>query len=233
MKISYYKTLLFICFGINNLLGQCTPTYTDSGLHNPVCSLQETTSYSSGIIRINFSSMLPSNLYSFTTVGSSSEDTHLAFYDSSGVLLAQNDDAANWVGCKQSTIEYLTTVALNGAYVILSKKGCQELTSSTSIWYNVTNPYNKAPIIKESNTPFYACKDTTAQFNAVIGDGTAVSSPVWKSSDPSIAEIDENTGFVSFIKADLVKIYLKDTLNCEVFKTYLVVETETSAITHD
>lgn len=147
-------------------------------------------------------------------------------------MLAENDDATNWVGCKQSTIEYLTTEALNGVYIILSKKGCQELTSSTSVFYNVTNPYNVDPIIKEPNTPFYPCKDTTAQFYAVTGDDTPVSSPVWRSSDPSIATIT-NTGFISFINAGLVKIYLTGALTCEVFKTYLVVETITSAITHD
>lgn len=228
--ICYKKCVLFlfICF-ITNGYGQCHPTITDFGPYNPVCSFQWLSYPSGGKIRINLSPLTAYNTYRFTTVGESVEDTYLALYSSSGVLLASNDDAADCIRCKQSTILFDSQGFYSGAYIILSKSGCQNLNSG-NIRFNVTNDYDPPPTIIEPEIPFYPCKGKTVDLDA---SAVFLPSNPWSSSDPSIATIDPATGVVTFLKTGVVKIKLIGNLNCETINTYNIIATQTSAITHD
>jgi hypothetical protein len=228
----YKKIALSFClfiYGLNNGYGQCLPTFTDFGPYNPVCSFQWLSYPGGGQIRINLSPLTIANTYRFTTVGETVEDTYLAFYDSSGTVLASNDDDADCLGCKQSTILFDSQALYSGAYLILSKSGCQDL-SVANMRFNVTNNYDAPPDIVEPEIPFYPCKGRTVDL-----DTSAISLPVnpWSSTDSSVAVINSATGIVTFLKAGIVQIKLIGNLNCETIKTYHVVATETSAITHD
>jgi hypothetical protein len=96
--------------------------------------------------------------------------------------------------------------------------------------FNVTNNYDPPPDIIEPETPFYPCKGKTVDLDA---SAFALPPNPWTSSDPATASIDPVTGVVSFLKAGTVQIKLLGNLSCETIKTYNVIETQTSAITHD
>lgn len=220
---------LFFVYVPHDGYGQCVATFTDLSPKNPVCSFQWLLYPAGGKIKINLSPLTIYNRYLFTTVGESTEDTNLSLYDSLGTLLASNDDASDCLGCKQSTILFNATGLYTGAYLILSKSGCEDLDTG-NIRFNVTNDYDFAPEIIEPETPFYPCKGKTFDL-----DTSANSLPVnaWSSSDPGVATINSDTGVVTFIKSGTVKIKLIGNFSCETIKTYHVIATETSFITHD
>ncbi|WP_237732374.1 hypothetical protein, partial [Flavobacterium sp. UGB4466] len=232
--VIYYRKkrnlLFFFYFFLGIVHGQCVPTFTDSVLYNPVCSFQWVTHPSGGQVRINLSPLTFNNTYTFTTVGESSEDTFLALYNSSGVLLASNDDASDCIKCKQSTIQFNSQAFYSGAYVIISKSGCLDL-NNVIMRFNAINNYDPPPKIIEPEIPFYPCKSKSVYLKS---SAIVLPAKPWSSSDPSLATVDPETGEVKFLKEGIVKIKLRGNLNCETIKTYNIINIpQTSVITHD
>ncbi len=221
--------LFFFTVFFEIMHAQCVPTFTDPNLYNPVCSFQWLTYPSGGQVRINLSPLTFNNTYTFTTVGESSEDTFLALYDSSGALLASNDDASDCINCKQSTIQFNSQSFYSGTYIILSKSGCRDL-NNPNIRFNVINNYDPPPRIIEPVVPFYPCIGQSVQLKA---SAIVLPPKPWSSSDPDIATVDPETGEVKFLKEGIVKIKLLGNLTCETIRTYNIINTQTSAITHD
>jgi hypothetical protein len=227
MKISFY---IIIFFGVlYNGNAQCLPTVTNNDNNNPQCSDQWTPTYSSGVIKINIYLMvLDTNTYTFSTVGETLDDTYLSLYDSSGTLLASNDDYTA-CHCKQSTIEFSPKDlnVMSNCYIILSKPNCDPLVLKTKIKYNVRNDSNTEPVITYPPISLTLCGETQVQFTS----SNAIPNS-WVSLDPAIATIDSNSGLATFIKEGIAKIQLSGNLSCVVVNNYLVhIATKTSIIT--
>lgn len=229
MKITIL--FLIVCFGTMNAQTGCVPTVLDSNILGFVCSDQRTGPYNNTKPKIRFTATDVLNIHTISTVGETDEDTEIYLYDNlSNTILAYNDDDSNCGGCKQSTIVYNENVSNSrDLYVVIAKKGCNQLTLPTSIKYNARNPYNIDPKIL-SPIAIVQCIGSIVQFT-FDPTTTTISAP-WVSLTPDIVRIDATTGLANFLTTGIATIQLRGNSSCNIINHYVVKGSLTSSINH-
>jgi hypothetical protein len=215
---------------------QCNPVATMTvGISSFVCSEVSTPSYGMGYIKFNLGALIGSYNYKFSTFGQSVGDTQLYLYKRDGTLISTNDDNvidnAYPFATKQSVLYFTpaASAADGDYYVVLSKANCQSLDFDVILQYSVSNETDNASKIIEP-LGLIACVSSSnykLTYNGEIKNGS------WKSSDSSVASISAALGIITFKKEGFVKISVETPFSCEVIKNYKVVETKTTAITHN
>ena len=126
---------LLIVFDFTNAYAQCIPNKVDTNNVSLGCSTLVNRAFVGHKYKIRFTPMSNTNIYTFSTVGETTEDTEMYLYDdTNNSILAYNDDDSNCGGCKQSTITYTeTTMDTRYFYIVLAKSGCQDLSIKSNL----------------------------------------------------------------------------------------------------
>jgi hypothetical protein len=214
---------------------QCTPTNVIAATEYPVCSDKITSSFNTGILKLSFSEINSGATVTFSTVGETTGDTFLSYYDSVGNLLAFNDDESNCGGCKQSTVSYTNSSGgfLAGSYLIVSKPSCGSLDFDVKIKYNQRSAYDEAPVLifpPPLTKSIDLCSSPIVTF--MVSGTPPLSLTPWTSLDTSVATINSSTGEATFIKSGVAKIQVEKAGGaCKAINNYIVNIMETSIIT--
>lgn len=228
----YFFCIFFILFGLK-IVAQtgCVSTNSEVSLQGFVCSDQLIggDSYVGKKFKIGFNYTDVLNIHTFSTVGESNDDTELYLYDGdSNTVLAYNDDDSNCGGCKQSTLIYNEPTSNHKIlYVVVAKKGCNNLTNPTKVKFSARNPYNMDPRIL-TPTSIIQCVGNLATFT-YDPSTTTIPTP-WLSLTPDVVTIDEKTGIANFISPGIAKIQLQGNSSCIIINNYIVNGMKTSTI---